>query len=96
MSAARKKPDDLHPEARAWVDEIQTSHDLTPTGRVYVREAARAMSIIAEARETRRSLVVAGRYKDTEKASTWLTVERAARADLLRCLAALDLDQEAR
>jgi hypothetical protein len=89
------RADKLRPAAEAWRAEIEATYDLTATGRVLVLEAARCMSLIEEARESRAGLVQEGRYQDTERVSPWLTAEKSARADLLRCLKALHLDQEA-
>jgi hypothetical protein len=85
---------DLQPAAKAWAGEVLEGYSLTPTGEVLVVEAARCLSIIEEARETRASIIAQGRYRDTERTHPSLTVERQARQDLLRCLAALEIQQE--
>jgi hypothetical protein len=93
-STATNALDTLAPEARAWADTILKSHpELSEAGRVLVIEAARERATIAAAE---RSLAERGYFVEGlhgMKANPAVAVAKNARAQLLRILTALDLQE---
>jgi hypothetical protein len=89
---ARSTLDTLTPEARTWADAILKAHpELTEAGRVLVIEAARCREAIAEAE---RSLAESGYFVDGlhgKKTNPAESVARNNRAQLLKLLIALNL-----
>ncbi len=84
----------LNPAARAWADMILRAHpELSEAGRILVIEAARERATIAaaEAALAKDGYLIAGLHGS--KAHPGVAVSKNARAQLLRILTALDLQE---
>jgi len=89
------KLDSLPTEARKWADKVLNAHkELTESGRVLVIEAARERATIAAAEDAlqREGYLIEGLHGP--KAHPAVAVAKNARAQLLRILIALNMNEE--